>query len=318
METKTTNSRGIRYSTEALVKNTAREIGLSEVGIAGIQPTSQSTAVYDRWIADGKHGDMRYLSGGRNKRHDPGVLLDGARSAVCVALNYHSERAARHEGGIAMYAHGPDYHVVLRDMLEELKTRLLAFFPDMRSVVCVDTEPISERDFAVRAGIAWLGKNTCVISKTYGSWIFLGELITDLDLAADQPLESMCGTCTKCIDVCPTGALEDAFSLDATKCISYLTIEKRGEIPEASHRAIGGNVYGCDECQTVCPFNKWASDSIIFSADTNPIVDMPLEQLASISDEDFRELTRNSAMRRAKAEGLRRNARIVLANKRRG
>lgn len=315
MGTTTKNDASIRYSPETLIKNTALEIGFSEVGIAGLDPTPQSDRVYERWIDAGKHGDMRYLSGGRDKRHDPGVLLDGARSAVCVALNYYNQNADGHDSGIAMYAHGPDYHVVMRDMLEQLQQRLTAFFPDMRSVVCVDTEPISERDFAIRAGVAWLGKNTCVISKQYGSWIFLGELICDLDLSADQPMESMCGSCTRCIDVCPTGALEAAFSLDATKCISYLTIEKRGDIPQAAHEAIGNNVFGCDECQTVCPFNKFASESFIFTRDTNPLTEMSLDELATIGDDDFRELTRNSAIRRAKAEGLRRNARIVLANK---
>jgi len=319
---KTASESGIRFSPESLVKNVARELGFSEVGIAAVRPSAESNEIFDRWISENKHGDMRYLAGGRDKRHDPGLLLEGARSVVCVALNYFSDDAVKrnqarlraHDGAFAMYAHGRDYHNVMNGMLHALEERLRTFFPDMRSAVCVDTQPISERDLAIRAGIAWLGKNTCVISRNYGSWIVLGELLTDLDLDFDRPLESMCGTCTRCIDNCPTGALEDAFSLDATKCISYLTIEKRGDIPGDLHDKIGTNVFGCDECQTVCPFNKFTRETIAFAGAPNEIVDMPLSRLATIPDDEFRALTRDSAIRRAKSAGLRRNARIVESN----
>ena len=135
-------------------------------------------------------------------------------------------------------------------MLAELERRLKDFFPRMESVVCVDTQPISERDMALRAGIAWLGKNTMAISPEFGSWIFLGELITNLELVVDVPLRTLCGSCTRCMDVCPTGALDEAYFLDATKCISYLTIEKRGEIPAEFHRSIADNLFGCDDCQS--------------------------------------------------------------------
>ena len=176
----------VQYSAESLIKNTAYEIGFSEVGITDITPTQKSSAVFDEWIESGKHGEMRYLSGGRDKRHDPGVLLEGAKSVICVAVNYYSRARERHykeapekgRGVFSVYAHGRDYHTVLASMLEELQGRLGTVLPRMKSVICVDTQPISERDLAVKSGVAWLGKNTCVISPNYGSWVFLGELIT--------------------------------------------------------------------------------------------------------------------------------------------
>jgi epoxyqueuosine reductase len=160
--------------------------------------------------------------------------------------------------------------------------------------------------------MAWLGKNTNVISPEFGSWIFLGEVLTTLDLQADEPLETLCGKCTRCIDACPTGALDTPFVLDARRCISYLTIEKRGEIDAELASKIGIDVYGCDTCQSVCPFNRVASESIVFHRkDRSPLIDMSLDELATISDEEFREKTKGSAIRRAKAEGMRRNARAA-------
>ena len=314
----------VEYTPESLVKQAAHDIGFSEVGIAGVKPGPRSDAAFDRWIERGMHGDMRYLSGGADKRHNPALLLEGAKSVICVAVNYYSRRRDRTNderrqtlgGRISTYAHGRDYHLVLTEMLQELDKRLKGFFTDMRSVVCVDTQPISERDLAVQSGIAWLGKNTCVISQEYGSWIFLGELVTTLGLRPDEPLESLCGSCTRCQDACPTGALDEAWVLDATRCVSYFTIEKRGEIPDEFHSGIGDNLFGCDECQRVCPFNDAsARESIVFAVDTcNPLLDMPLEALARIGDEDFRRHTRESAIGRCKPAGMRRNARIVMAN----
>ncbi len=310
-------------SSESLIKNTGYEIGFSLVGVTDLHPSSQSGRVFDRWIREGRHGRMRYLSAGADKRHDPRVLFGGAASVICVGVNYFSRikekrnREAQRTGRglVAMYAHGRDYHDVLLGMLSEFELRLKEFFPDLEAKAVVDTQPISERDLALKSGIAWLGKNTCVISPAYGSWIFLGELITNLSLEGDRPLRTLCGSCTRCMDACPTGALDEAYILDARKCISYLTIEERGEIPREFHAAIGRNLFGCDECQRVCPFNETARESVVFGGgEGSPFVDMRIEDLVDISDEDFRELTRNSAIRRCKGEGMRRNARIVADN----
>ena len=208
---------------------------------------------------------------------------------------------------------------MLDRMLAELERRLVEVFPEMEAVACADTSAVSDRALALRSGIAWLGKNTMAISPQYGSWIFLGELITNLDLQPDQRLETLCERCTRCIDACPTGALDTPFVLDARKCISYLTIEKRGDIPEVSHTPIGLDVYGCDTCQSVCPFNDVASASIVFNREErSALVDMSLDELADVGDEDFRRLTEGSAIRRCKPQGMRRNAMIVKENLKEG
>jgi len=320
-ETRTTGRRP-PDSPESLVKNAALDTGFSLAGIATAAASPRSTAVFERWIGEGKHGEMRYLSGGAGKRKDPSLLLEGAKSVVCVGVNYYSRekeqwnRGALREGRaeVALYAHGRDYHEVMGELLGELRRRLETLFPGIRTRPVVDTEPLSERDFAIQSGIAWLGKNTCVISAEYGSWIFLGELITDLVLQADSPLESLCGRCARCVDACPTGALAE-YVLDATKCISYLTIEKRGEIPGEFHRSIGRNLFGCDECQRVCPLNRAARESVVFPAgERNELAGMKLEDLRVISDDEFKERARHTAIERCKPGGMRRNAEIVSRN----
>jgi len=307
-------------SPEEIVKNIAHDVGFSLVGIATLERDERANDAFARWLDAGNHGDMAYLARHRPLREDATSLLPGARSAVCVALNYYQsvEREQREmdgsdgRGRFSVYVHGEDYHVVMTRMLAELERRLRLSFPDVATLACCDTKPISDRSMALRSGIAWLGKNTNVISPEYGSWIFLGEVLTTLELQADEPLTTLCGKCTRCIDACPTGALDTPFTLDARKCISYLTIEKRGEIDADLASKIGIDVYGCDTCQSVCPFNRIASESVVFHReDRSPLIDMTIEELAVISDDDFREKTKGSAIRRAKAEGMRRNATIA-------
>lgn len=302
---------------EEIVKNIALDVGFSLVGIASLEPDPRSNDAFARWLDAGMHGDMAYLARHRPLREDASALLPGARSAVCVALNYYQdvERAQRTmdgsdgRGRFSIYVHGEDYHAVMTRMLAELERRLRLAFPGVSTFACCDTKPISDRSVALRSGIAWLGKNTNVISPEFGSWIFLGEVLTSLELQADEPLETLCGKCTRCIDACPTGALDTPFALDARRCISYLTIEKRGDIDAELASKIGLDVYGCDTCQSVCPFNRVASESLVFHReDRSPLVDMTLDELATISDDEFREKTKGSAIRRAKAEGMRRNA----------
>jgi len=310
-------------SSEQLVKRIALETGFDLAGIAGVDPHERSNRTYDRWLQESRHGEMAWLERHRPGRSDPRRLLDGAKSAVCVAVNYYHdvEREQRQMdgsdgcGAFSIYAQHRDYHEVLGEMLDTLAERLREQFPGMSAVACVDTKPVSDRAMAMRAGIAWLGKNTSVISPEFGSWIFLGELVTDIELAPDEPLATLCGSCTRCIDACPTGALDTPFSLDARRCISYLTIEKRGDIaPELADR-IGLDVYGCDTCQSVCPFNDVARESLVFDrAGRSPLVDMTLDQLQSISDEDFRAAANGSAIERCRPEGMRRNASVVKRN----
>jgi epoxyqueuosine reductase len=308
---------------EEIVKEIARDVGFSLAGIASLSPHSRSNQIFAGWLDAGMHGDMGYLARHRPLREDAASLLPGARSAVCVALNYYHEVEAQQRdmdgsdgrGRFSIYVHGQDYHAVMDSMLEELEQRLREAFPGADTLACCDTRPVSDRTLAMRAGIAWLGKNTSVISPGYGSWIFLGEILTTLDLRPDEPLETLCGKCTRCIDACPTGALDTPFVLDARRCISYLTIEKRGEIDPDLASKIGIDVYGCDTCQSVCPFNRVASESLVFSREArSPLIDRTLEELINISDEEFRADTVNSAIRRCKPEGMRRNAGIVRDN----
>ncbi len=308
---------------EPLVRQLALDAGFSLVGIAGLGPDPHANAVFDRWLDEGRHGDMGYLARHRALRADATALLPGARSAVCVGLNYYQgvERDQRtmdggdERGRFSIYVHGEDYHRVMNRMLADLEARMHDAFPGIESLACCDTRPVSDRALALRAGIAWLGKNTNVISPEYGSWIFLGEILSTLDLVADEPLETLCGKCTRCIDACPTGALDTPFTLDARRCISYLTIEKRGEIAPDLADKIGIDVYGCDTCQSVCPFNRVAADSLVFRGEQrSALVDMPMSALASISDDEFIASTEGSAIRRCKPEGMRRNASIGARN----
>jgi epoxyqueuosine reductase len=308
---------------EETLKQIARDVGFSLAGIASLAPDPHINDVFARWLEAGMHGDMAYLARHRPLREDATTLLPGARSALCVALNYYhdvevTQRAmdgGDGRGRFSIYVHGEDYHAVMDRMLGELDRRVREAFPDAETLACADTRPVSDRTLAMRAGIAWLGKNTNVISPEYGSWIFLGELLTTLDLQPDEPLETLCGRCTRCIDACPTGALDTPFVLDARRCISYLTIEKRGEIEPELAAKIGLDVYGCDTCQSVCPFNRVASESLVFHREArSPLVDMTLEELQGISDDVFKTATENSAIRRCKPQGMRRNAAIVRDN----
>lgn len=310
---------------EERIRFLALDTGFSLCGIAGLDPHPRSNDVFAAWIEDGRHGDMAWLERHRALREDIDHVLPGARSAICVALNYYQsvEREQRTmdardgRGRFSIYVHGEDYHDVMQRMLADLDARVRAEFPDARTRAVCDIHPVSDRTLAMRAGLAWLGKNTNVISPRFGSWIFLGSLLTTLDLCTDQPLETLCAGCTKCIDACPTGALDTPFVLDARRCISYLTIEKRGEIDAELASRLGADVYGCDTCQSVCPFNRAAAESAVFHRDArSPLVDMSLEELASITDDEFRTKTKGSAIRRAKAEGMRRNARLAIANAR--
>jgi epoxyqueuosine reductase len=312
---------------EELVKQVALDVGFSVAGVARVDPHERTNRVFERWLAEGRHGEMAWLDRHAQKRADPGSLLPGAKSAICVGLNYYQEiereqrlmNGSDGRGVFSIYVHGEDYHAVMDRMLNTLAARISEAFPGVRTFSCCDIHPISDRAMALRSGIAWLGKNTAAISPEYGSWIFLGELITTLRLRPDEPLETLCGSCTRCIDACPAGALDTPFVLDANKCISYLTIEKRGDIPSESHGPIGLDVYGCDTCQSVCPFNDAAEQSLVFHREhRSPLVDMTLDELVTIDDDEFREKTKGSAIRRCKPEGMRRNAAVVQENLRSG
>jgi epoxyqueuosine reductase len=258
------------------------------------------------WADRGLAGEMRYLTDRRaDVRSDPQNLLPGVRSVVCVGMHYGDDLPTP---GIARYANGEDYHTVVRRRLEELAARL-GQFAEFQWRACVDTAPLLERSFARQAGLGWIGKNTCLINQEQGSYFLLGELLTTLEIEPDTPPPDRCGTCTRCIDACPTTAIvpspQGRYELDARLCISYFTIELRGPVPEQHRAAVGSNVFGCDICQDVCPWNRHeahASD------------EAPLAELAALTPEEFRNRYRHTAVSRTKYSGFLRNVATAMGN----
>jgi epoxyqueuosine reductase len=239
---------------ETLIKAQAYGLGFDLVGIASLGPVETATA-FNEWLAAGHDGAMAYLARGAEKRRDTRLPVDGAKSAVVVGMNYGGQEPP---GPVARYARGDDYHDLMVERLRELHRWIEGELGHgVAGKAYVDTGPILERDLARRAGLGWFGKNTMLINRRIGSFFFLGELLLDLDLAADEPFASdHCGTCRRCLDACPTGALIEPRVMNATRCISYLTIELKGEIDDALRPAIGEHLYGCDVCQEVCPWNE--------------------------------------------------------------
>jgi len=302
-----------------LARAHAYALGFDLVGITALGPV-ESAAEFDRWLEAGRAGAMHYLERGAEKRRDSRLPLPGTTHAIVVALDYGGREPS---GPVARYARGDDYHDVMDAKLRELHRRLER---DAGRAVLgkpyVDTGPLLERDLARRAGLGWFGKNTNLINPERGSFFFLGALVVDVELEIDAPFEAdRCGTCTRCIDACPTDAIVAPRELDARRCISYLTIELREEIPVQLRSAIGELIYGCDICQEVCPWNvrfarvlgedsPFEPREVLAGKDAR----MLARDLLSMSHEQFSAAFKNSPMKRAKLRGLKRNAAVVLGN----
>jgi len=305
----------------AWIEEASRDAGLDCVGIASLDalPGSEDVRFFSAWLDRGYAGEMAYLAGERAvKRRDPHQVLAGAKSAICAALVYHSDAplsTAPAEPGrawISRYAWGSDYHDVLRQRLEallaHLRERVTQPF-DAR--VYVDTGPVLERALARQTPLGWLGKNTCLLNERLGSWFFLGEILTTLEIPPDAPAADRCGSCTRCIDACPTEALVAPRVLDSTRCISYWTIEYKGEITGD----IGRHVFGCDICQDVCPWNRRAPLTTVEEFLPRPgLVNPPLDELAAMTPEQFRERFRNSTVRRLGFRRFMRNVEVAKKN----
>ena len=292
-----------------LVKRLARECGFELAGVAMALPSGEFGR-YQSWVEQGFAGEMRYLTDRRaGVRADPRNLLPSARSVICVGKLYNTPGPPAET--ISRYAWGQDYHDVMRDGLEALVKLLSRDAGPFEHKICVDTAPLLERSYARQAGLGWIGKNTCLINEPQGSWFFLGEILTSLEMEPDAPPPDRCGTCSRCIDACPTQAIvpvDDAWTIDSRRCISYLTIELRGPIPEEHHAAMGQHVFGCDICQDVCPWNSKApvTEEPAFQAREFP--EMP-------SEEDFKNAFAGSPVLRAKYAGFSRNIAIAAGNK---
>lgn len=299
------------------IKAKARELGFDLVGIAPAAP-SRYRDYLRRWLDEGQAGAMEFLGGRFEERTNPTTYLPGAASVICVAMNYHvrleAPPAEGVRGRVARYALGDDYHEIIKDRLHDLADWLRETAGGVTKSA-VDTAPVMEKELAARAGIGWQGKNTCTINENVGSWLLLGEILTTLALPHDEPATDRCGTCRRCLDACPTGAIVAPYQLDARKCISYLTIEHRGEIEAELQAQMGDWLYGCDVCQDVCPWNSKALESLDpalrprFSSGT-----LDAREVANWDEEAYRPALRHTAMKRVKLPQLQRNARIVLNN----
>jgi len=312
------------------VKQAAREAGFDLVGIAGVGDFPELD-YFPQWIAAGHAGEMKYLEkrdeAGELKRASLRRVAPWARSVVVCAINYNTDQPYSTElsdpkrGWISRYAWSrEDYHDAVLRRLKIVEQKILTGVPrtqdqPLQTRCYVDTGPLVERVYAKYAGVGWIGKNTCIINQEIGSWLFLAVILTSLELTPDLPAADRCGTCTRCIEACPTDALIAPYQLDSNRCISYLTIEKRGAIPEEMRAGVGQHVYGCDICQDVCPWNRKAPATTAAEFQPRPeLVNPALEWLAEMKTEEFRETFRGSPVKRTKLSGLRRNAVIAMGN----
>jgi epoxyqueuosine reductase len=312
------------------IKAWGRELGFSAVGIADVD-VNEASARLQRWLATGRHGEMDYMALHAHLRADPSTLLPaGARAASVIAarIDYRPrgdgadwvERewrrlAEREAAVVSIYARGRDYHKVLRDRLQKLASRIVEAIGPFAYRVCTDSAPVFEVEFARRAGLGWRGKHTLLLAQDAGSMFFLGEIITELPLPPDAPPAGHCGTCTRCLEICPTRAIVGRYEVDARRCISYLTIEHKSAIPEELRPLIGNRVYGCDDCQLVCPWNKFARVAELPDFDVRHGLNAAtLVELFAWSEAEFDERHAGSAIRRIGYERWLRNLAVALGN----
>jgi epoxyqueuosine reductase len=293
----------------------ARQVGFDCCRIAACDAPPHAIE-FREWLRQGAHGEMNYMQRGEEKRCDPQKVLPGAKTIVVLALNYFQGNAAARiaaTGRIARYAWGDDYHNVIEAKLDKIDKFLGGFGGQQKCYV--DTGPILERDHAAQAGIGWHGKNAMLIAERLGTWFFLAEILTTLELPADEPVQDRCGTCERCIKACPTGAITAPHRLDARRCISYLTIELKDSIPLELRPLIGDRIFGCDDCLDVCPWNRFAriSHETAFSA-RESTTGISLREYLDLTDVEFRRLFKNSPIKRIKRRGFLRNVCVALGN----
>ncbi|HEY6084636.1 MAG TPA: tRNA epoxyqueuosine(34) reductase QueG [Nitrospira sp.] len=306
-----------------MIKREAKTLGFEAVGVALIADASPSTFFHrlQEWLTRQYHGSMAWMSREPGRRADPRLVLAGCRSILCLGMNYDTgHRPVEKEGygRVARYAWGKDYHIVFKERLEQLESRIKVLAPEAKTKIYVDTGPVMEKAWAQLAGLGWIGKHSNLVSADYGSWLVLGEILTTLELSPDEPASDLCGSCRLCIQACPTSAIVEPFVVDARRCISYLTIEHRGAgdtIPEDLRMRMGNHIFGCDDCLDVCPYNPAPGASVdaafLPSSDT---LAPRLESLATLTESAFADRFRLSPIRRAKREGLLRNVTLAQTN----
>ena len=293
------------------IKQLAVEHGFSQVGISKAEQLDQEAKHLESWLNSGAHGKMQWMENHFDLRIDPTKLFPRAKSVISLIYNYYTpDNLSDADLKVAMYALGKDYHKVVRKKLKTLVVDMQSVIGDFQARVFVDSAPILERDWAKRSGLGWIGKNTLLLNQQMGSYFFLAEIICDLELDYDHAIKDHCGTCTRCIDACPTDAIaENGYWLDASKCISYLTIELRDEvIPEPLGKQMEGWIFGCDICQEVCPWNRFSKPHEDAKLMPNPdLLEMSRTDWIELTEEVFEKIAMGSPMRRTKFEGMRRN-----------
>lgn len=303
------------YSNTALIKATAAKLGFNFCGIAKAQFLEDEAPRLEEWLKRGYQGKMSYLENHFDKRLDPRLLVPGAKSVISLGYNYFPKKdlATTNELKVAKYAYGEDYHFVVKDKLKELMAILQQEIGDIQGRAFVDSAPVMERAWAQLAGNGWVGKNSLLLNKQMGSFFFLAELIIDLDLEYDSPVKDYCGTCTACMDACPTEAIPEPYVVDGSKCISYFTIELKEAIPQEVKGKFENWIFGCDICQDVCPWNRFSKphNESRFDATTG-VEKITKKEWTEITEEIFATLFKDSPINRTKFNGLQRNIEFVI------
>ena len=306
---KTMFSPAEKYS--QMIKQEAMRLGFMSCGIAKAEFLEEEAPRLENWLKANHHGEMTYMANHFDKRLDPRILVEGAKSVVSLTLNYYTEEKQTDPTApkISKYAYGTDYHSVIKDKLQELMAFIRDHIGEVGGRCFVDSAPVMDKAWAQKAGLGWRGKNSNLISKKAGSFFFLAELIIDLDLAYDNPFPTdHCGSCTRCIDVCPTDAIIAPYTVDGSRCISYLTIELKNEIPTEFKGKMDNWMFGCDVCQDVCPWNRFSTkhQEESFLPKEEPL-GLSKNELVDMTDEVFKRVFKNSPVKRTKYSGLKRN-----------
>ena len=297
-----------------ILKEQAQALGFDYCGVARAEFLEEEAPRLEAWLRQGKHGAMRYMENHFDKRLDPTKLVEGAKSVVTLMYNYYPEKDLARDDTyqIAKYAYGEDYHFVIKRKLRQLLDFLRDKVGEVHGRAFVDSAPVMERAWAQRSGVGWIGKNSLLLNKQQGSFFFLAELIVDLELVYDGPVPDYCGTCTRCLDACPTDAIPEPYVVDASRCISYFTIELRDAIPESMRGKFANWIFGCDICQDVCPWNRHAKPHDEPAFEPHPGLEkMDKQDWHEITEEVFRRVFKKSAVKRTKLSGLRRNIKFV-------
>tara|TARA_B100000003_G_scaffold202183_1_gene211119 strand:+ start:1213 stop:2130 length:918 start_codon:yes stop_codon:yes gene_type:complete len=297
------------------IKNKAKDLGFSSVGISKARHLHEEENKFEKWLSKGFQGSMNYLEKNLNKRLDPRKLVPGSKSIISLSYNYYPKKNIDKKNNfiISKYAYGKDYHKVIKKKLKILFRSIKEKIGDVEGRVFVDSAPVHERAWAKLSGLGWIGKNSLLINEKKGSYFFLAEIICDLDLEYDSPVANRCGKCTKCIDACPTDAITSAQIINANKCISYLTIENKKEIPTELKNNLNDAIFGCDICQDVCPWNKFSKPHKEESFNPkNELSSLKKTDWIELTEETFNKIFEGSAVKRAKYEGIIRN--IKAAN----